>query len=129
MNNPVNAMQTAVGLREREFAPQAPRAPITKNTEDGIMQYNLATNQWEPMRDAEGRPMMAPPQQAPPNQILPSINPDGTPGYTAVSGRGGDVTVTPVEDVTRPDASGRTTAAVRGQVASNRTQIRVIDET
>lgn len=128
IDNPVNAMQTAVGLREREFAPRAPVKPITKNTENGIMQYNLATDQWEPMRDAEGRALMAPPVQAPPNQILPSINPDGTPGYTAVSGRGGEVKVTPVEDVVRPDASGRTTAAVRAQVASNRAQLSVIDE-
>jgi hypothetical protein len=133
IDNPVNAMQTAVGLREREFAPQRVTWGPTPMMVDGKPMTVMKSNDGQLIAPdgtdlrATGARLEPMPPQAPPNQILPSINPDGTPGYTAVSGRGGEVKVTPVEDVVRPDASGRTTAAVRAKVASNRTQLLAID--
>ena len=134
------ATQAAVGLRER--APQRVSSTTMTRVVNGVPMEVIRTSDPDgtvrlfgtgPMARvdliASGAKIEGPPQQAAPNTFLQSENPDGTLGYTVVQGRGN---VTPKAlDIRRPDpASGdRTTAAVRKQVSSNRTQIRAIDET
>ena len=104
-----SATQAAVGLKEREFAPQRiiwTTVPMMVNgSEKMVMRSNdgqlLDASTGEDLRAMGARLEPMPPMAAP-NQILPTVNPDGTPGYVAASGRGGEVRTTPLPGVERP---------------------------
>lgn len=93
------ATQAAVGLRER-VAPRVTWTTVPMMV-DGKQSMVMRSNDGQ-LLDAstgtdlreQGARLEPMPQQAPPNQYLPTVTPEGTPTYTAVPGRG---TGAPVE--------------------------------